>query len=61
MPHGNTDVAFQSSSKHLLRFFTAIPFIESTVARWYIFKNPNLGEFLRALEWKMLVYYTYGH
>jgi hypothetical protein len=24
-------------------------------------KNPNLGKFCRALEWKMLVYFTYGH
>jgi hypothetical protein len=31
----------------------------SRVARWCIFisKNPNWGIFLRALEWKILVYY----
>jgi hypothetical protein len=29
------------------------------VARWFIFipKNPDLGRFWRALEWKMLVYF----
>jgi hypothetical protein len=29
------------------------------VARWFIFKakNPNLGTFWWALEWKMLVYF----
>jgi hypothetical protein len=29
------------------------------VARWFIFKpkDPNLGKFLRALEWKMLIYF----
>jgi hypothetical protein len=29
------------------------------VARWYIFKtkNPNLGKFLRVLQWKMLKYF----
>jgi hypothetical protein len=32
---------------------------ESRVARWFIFKpkNPNLGTFWRALEWKMLVHF----
>jgi hypothetical protein len=29
------------------------------VARWYNFKpkNPNLGQFLRLLQWKRLVYF----
>jgi hypothetical protein len=29
-------------------------------ARWFIFKpkNPNLGKFWRALDWKMLIYFT---
>jgi hypothetical protein len=28
------------------------------VARWFTFKpqNPDLGKFLRALDWKMLIY-----
>jgi hypothetical protein len=42
--------------------------IYTRVARWYMFiaKNPNLGIFWMALDWKMLVYFlyfwnTYGH
>jgi hypothetical protein len=33
--------------------------VKNRVARWFIFKtkNPNLGKFWMALEWKMLVYF----
>jgi hypothetical protein len=33
--------------------------VDFRVARWFIFKpkTPNLGKFLRALDWKMLTYF----
>jgi hypothetical protein len=37
--------------------------ISIRVARWFVFtpKIPILGKFWRALDWKMLIYYVYGH
>jgi hypothetical protein len=40
---------------------------ENRVARWFVFtKNPDLGKFWSALEWKILVYFmtiwnVFGH
>jgi glycosyltransferase involved in cell wall biosynthesis len=40
------------------RIFSTVV-VTARVARWYIFKpkKPNLGKFLRVLQWKILVYF----
>jgi hypothetical protein len=37
----------------------ASPGADYRVARWFVFKtkNPNLGQFWKSLEWKMLLYF----
>jgi hypothetical protein len=40
-------------------FCDLFPMLNTTtrVARWHVFKNPNLGKFWRVLQWKMLAYF----
>jgi hypothetical protein len=60
----NANVFANCFGENLFKIITSVPghsafiVIETRVARWFVFKpkNPNLGKFGRAFEWKMLVF-----
>jgi hypothetical protein len=54
-------VSKQNCSTQLSIFsISEISMVVARVARWLFFKpkNPYLGKFLSALDWKMLIYFT---
>jgi hypothetical protein len=47
------------SSKDQSTFFSLLE--QGCQMVWFQNKNPNLGKLWSVLQWKMLVYFTYGH